>query len=149
MASNSPGGFATGVVIRGVPIDVPNPGEVFWVNNSSVLAKNGRAGSNGNDGTYRSPFLTIDYAIGKCTASRGDVIYVMPGHSETVGAANDIDFDVAGVTVIGLGFGATQAQIRFTAAAASITVDATDITLFGLRLTAAFADVAAAIYLNS
>ena len=149
MSSNYPGGFATGVVIRGVPIDVPNPGEVFWVNNSSVLAKGARAGSNGNDGTYRSPFSTIDYAIGKCTADRGDVIYVMPGHSETVGAANDIDFDVAGITVIGLGFGSKQAQIRFTAAAASITIDAADITWFGLRLTAAFEDVAAAVDLNA
>ena len=149
MSSNYPNGFATGVVIRGTPIDIPNPGEVFWVNNSSVLAKGGVGGSNGNDGSYRRPFLTIDYAIGKCTASRGDVIYVMPGHSETVAAANDIDFDVAGVTVIGLGFGSTQAQVRFTDAAASITVDAADVTWVNLRLTAAVSDLLIAIDLNA
>jgi hypothetical protein len=78
--SSFPNGFAQGVSIRGVPVDVPHPGQVFWVNNSSVLAEGGITGSNGNDGTYRKPFASIDYAIGKCKANRGDVIYVMPGH---------------------------------------------------------------------
>ena len=106
--SNYPNGWRNGVVVRGVPIEIPHPGKVFWVNNSSVLAEGGIAGSDGNDGTYQRPFGTIDYAVGRCTANRGDVIYVMPGHSETIGAAAAVDFDVAGITVIGLGRGALQ-----------------------------------------
>ena len=144
-SSNYPNGFAGGLVVRGMPIDIPHPGEVFWVNNSGVLAKGGVGGSNGNDGTYRRPWSTIDYAIGKCTESRGDVIYCMPGHSETVATAAALDFDVAGVTVIGLGYGANQAQMRLTAAAAHIEIAAANVTWINMRITAAFADVAQAI----
>ena len=136
MSSNFPNGFANRVVIRGTPIDIPNPGEVFWVNNSSVLAKGARGGSDGNDGTYRSPFATLDYAVGKCTADRGDVIYIMPGHLETFTAASGVDFDVAGVTVIGLGRGSKQPQFRFNDTAATMIVGANNIGLYNLRFTA-------------
>lgn len=50
------------------------------------------------------PFLTIDYAIGQCTASNGDIIYVMPGHAETLSAASAIAVDVIGIKIVGLGF---------------------------------------------
>jgi len=39
MSSNFPNGFKGGVTIRGIPLQLLNPGEVFWVNNSGVLAK--------------------------------------------------------------------------------------------------------------
>ena len=135
--SNYPGGFSNGVTIRGVPIDSPNPGEVFWVNNSSVLAKGGVGGSNNNDGSYRRPFKTIDYAIGKCTANRGDIIYVMPGHSETVSTATGgtaaVDIDVAGVSIIGLGTGAKQARFDFTLAAGAVTVGASNVSIINMN----------------
>ena len=102
MASNYPNGFSGGVTIRGVPLHQAHPGEVFYVNNSSVLAKGGVGGSNGNDGSYRRPFSTIDYAIGKCSAGRGDVIYVMPGHAETVISATTIAAGVAVPAVMGI-----------------------------------------------
>lgn len=144
-SSNYPGGFAGGLLVRGMPIDIPHPGEVFWVNNSGVLAKGGTGATNGKKGTYREPFLTIDYAISRCTAGRGDVIYAMPGHSETCGSAAAVDFDVAGVTLIGLGYGGNQAQIRLTAAAAHIEIAAANVTWINMRITAAFSDVAQAI----
>jgi hypothetical protein len=148
-SSNYPNGFANGVTIRGVPIDIPHPGEVFWVNNSGVLAKGGVAGSNSNDGSYRRPFSTIDYAIGKCTANRGDVIYAMPGHSEAVSAADGIDFDVAGVTLIGLGQGSDRAQLRITAAGANIAIGAANVSWVNMRITAAVADVVEAINIEA
>src|SRR3990167_8350785 len=98
-----PTGFSTGITVRGLPLSVSHPGEIFWVNNSSVLAKGGVSGSNTGGGTYHRPFSTIDYAIGRCVASRGDVIMVMPGHAENVTAAAGITMDVAGVALIGLG----------------------------------------------
>jgi len=137
MSSNYPGGFSNGVTIREVPIDIPNPGKVFWVNNSSVLADKGVGGSNGNDGTYRRPFATIDYAIGKCTANRGDVIYVMPGHVETVSTATAgtaaVDIDVAGVSIIGLGRGSKQARFDFTLAAGAVTVGASNVSIINMN----------------
>jgi len=133
MTSNYPHGWENGVVINGVPYDKPHSGEVFWVNNSGVLATKGIGAANANKGSYLQPFLTIDYAVGRCTANRGDVIYVMPGHSETVSGAAGIDFDVAGITVIGLGTGDKQPRIDFTATTSTVEVNADNITLQNLN----------------
>lgn len=122
--SNFPHGFAHGVSIRGVPLVNLHPGKVVFVNNSSVLPEGGIAGSNQNPGTYLQPYSTIDYAIGQCTASRGDIILVMPGHAETVSAAAGIALDVAGVAVVGLGRGSLRPSLNFTATAATMTMSA-------------------------
>ena len=150
MKSNYPGGFAGGITVRGVPIDIPHPGEVFWVNNSSVLAKGGVGGSNGNPGTYQKPFSTIDYAVGRCTASRGDVIYVMPGHVETVTAAAGLDLDVAGITIIGLGSGSIRPTVNFTTATtADMDVDAANITMVNMLFTGGVDALAGPIDINA
>ncbi len=137
-----PGGFANGVSVRGMPLLALNPGEVFWVNNTSVLVKGGIGGSNGNKGTYKRPFASIDYAIGRCTASRGDIIVVMPGHVETVTTASTNEFDVIGVTIVGLGRGTMQPQFHFTTnAATDINITAADITFYNMRFTAGVQDI--------
>jgi len=142
MSSNFPNGFSNGVTIRGVPLLQVHPGEVFWVNNSSVLAKNGVGGSNGNDGSYRRPFSTLDYAIGRCTADRGDIIAVMPGHAESISSASAITFDVAGVAVIGLGSGAKRPLFTFdTIASATAVVSAANCSFSNLQFTANLIDV--------
>ena len=134
--SNYPNGFSNGLVVKGVPVEIPHPGKVFWVNNSTVLPDLGLAGSDGNEGSYLKPFSTIDYAIGKCKANRGDVIYAMPGHSETVSAASGVDFDVAGVRLIGLGHGSKQARFNYTAAAATVAVGADDVVVENMNFRA-------------
>ena len=144
--SNYPNGFTNGLTIRGMPITVAHPGKVFFVNSTSVLAAtdDGVAGADTpSAGTYQRPFATIDYAIGQCTASRGDIIMVMPGHTETVSAAGDIACDVAGVAIIGLGSGTLRPTITLdTATTASITVSAANVAFKNVIFTADFADVA-------
>ena len=134
--SSYPNGWKGGVVVKGVPLEIPNPGKVFWVNNSGVIPQGGIGGSDSNDGTYLRPFSTIDATIGKCTANRGDVIYVMPGHSETITTDSEIDFDVAGVRCIGLGHGGGMAQIAYNATAATVAIGADDVIIQNMRFTA-------------
>lgn len=144
--SQYPGGFANGITIRGVPLQILHPGKVFWVNNSGVLPDGGIGGSNGNDGTYLRPFSTIDYAIGRCTANRGDVVVVMPGHVETVSAAAGIVWDVAGVATVGLGSGTKRPKISFTTAAtADVDITAANCSFYNLEFQANFADVTAGL----
>lgn len=134
--SNFPNGFMNGVTIRDVPVEIPHPGKVFWVNGSTTsshLAPLGLGGSNGNPGTYTKPFATIDYAVGKCSAGRGDVIYVMPNHVETIGAAAALDLDVNGVTVIGLGRGASQPRLDFTATAGTVEINADNVAIHNIN----------------
>lgn len=120
--SSYPGGFANGVVVRGVPLLTAYPGDVFWVDSVN--------GSNSNKGTYQRPFASLDYAVGRCTASRGDIIVAKPGHVETVTAAGGLDLDVAGIALLGLGAGSLRPTINFTTATtADMDVDAANITM--------------------
>ena len=147
MSSNYPNGFAEGVTIRGIPLTHLHSGNVYWVNNSSVLPQGGSPGANvTGHGTYLKPFNTIDYAIGRCTASRGDIIAVMPGHSETVITDGGIACDVAGVAIVGIGSGTLRPKIVLdTAAAAAVTVTAANVSFYNLVFEASFADVTNAI----
>jgi len=149
--SNFPGGFKDGVTIKGVPLTITNPGEVFFVSNADVLLdKNqsiaGADSTSPSNGTFQRPFRTIDFAIGRCVASRGDVIFVLPGHEETITTDGGIACDVAGVSIIGIGSGALRPKVVLdTAAAAAVTVSAANVTLMNLVLEASFADITNAI----
>tara|TARA_R110000772_G_scaffold250693_1_gene365396 strand:- start:74 stop:1036 length:963 start_codon:yes stop_codon:yes gene_type:complete len=141
--SNYPNGFLNGVTIRDVPLQQSQPGQVFWVNSSTVLAKGGIGGSNGNPGTYTKPFSTLDYAVGRCTASRGDIIMLMPGFTETVSTATALALDVAGVAIVGLGSGTLRPNITLdTVTTATIAVSAANISIKNVIFTASFADIA-------
>lgn len=82
-----------------------------------------------------APFATIDYAIGQCTANQGDVIFVMPGHAETLATAGAIAADVAGVSIIGLGQGANRPTLSLSATGSTIAVSAASVTFQNLRVT--------------
>lgn len=98
-------------------------GKYIWV--SSII------GSNNNTGkSPAKPVATINKALDLATASNGDVIVCMPGHAESVVGAGGIAIDVIGVQVIGCGSGALRPTITLgTAAAASITVTAANVTI--------------------
>lgn len=91
---------------------------------------------------------TVDAAIGLCTANAGDVIYVLPGHTETV-TATSIAHDVAGVQVIGLGSGLNRPTFTYGAAAATITVSAANGAWKNCHFVANFDNVAAAFTLGA
>lgn len=96
------------------------------------------------------PFATIDYAVGQCTANNGDIIYVMPGHAETVSAAGGLDLDVAGISVVGLGSGTDQPTVTLdTIASADVDIDAANVTVENIHFIAGVADVVAAIDVNA
>lgn len=63
---------------------------------------------NDPDGEVRF-FATIQAGIDACTADADDIVLVMPGHTETITAA--IDMDTAGVKVIGLGDGTLRPTV--------------------------------------
>src|ERR1035437_1496765 len=112
--TNYPNGFANGLSVRGMPLTQMQPGQVFFVGNSSVLNPQQRAGSDGNRGTFLDPFATLNYAVNTmCVQGRGDIVFVLPGHSETVIDATPY-FQMNGVAVIGLGSGNSRPTINFT-----------------------------------
>ena len=132
--SNYSGGFADGVVIRGVPLSMSHPGKVFWVYNGTALLPGQKNGSDGNDGSFNAPFSTLDYAIGRCTANRGDVIMIKPGHSETL-SATSVAVDVAGIAIVGIGKGSMRPTFNATATASVFPISAANVTVHNLLFT--------------
>lgn len=82
-----------------------------------------------------SPCLTVDYAIGLCTASNGDVIHAMPGHAETLSGEAAWAIDKAGITILGHGTGNSRPVISIDTEhteAAPILISAASCTLDNL-----------------
>ena len=88
-----------------------HPGALWFVNSASTTGADAAGYGHNPD----APFLTLDYAIAYCTA--GDVIYCMPGHAENLAADSTVDVDVAGLKIVGLGWGASRPTFTCTAAA--------------------------------
>lgn len=142
--ANYPGGFKDGISIRGVPLTLTHPGKVFWVSNTSTLLYNQKAGSDGNDGSFNAPYATLEKAINQCVADRGDVIFIKPGHAENVASATALNFDVAGIAIIGLGTGTKRPTFTVTTAnTATIPVSAANITVMNCVFVANFLSIAA------
>lgn len=120
--------------------DIPKTsGRVFWVAASASYTVDGRTyvASDGNDGlSPERALLTLDYAIGLCTASANDVIVLLPGaHSWAASVAAD----VAGVTITGLPGGAghplrQRASITTSASDEIINVTAANIEIAYLHI---------------
>lgn len=144
-ASNYPAGF-NNVTIRGVPLTQAHPGQVYWVSNSSATVLPGHIGaSDANPGSFAAPFSTLQKAIDVCVANRGDIIFVKPGHAESVSSATALAFNKAGVAIVGLGAGTKRPTLTFdTANTATIAVSADNMAITNFRFVANFLGIAAA-----
>jgi hypothetical protein len=123
-----------------------HPGAIWFVDSGHSYASDAA----GFGRTPDAPLATLDYAVGLCTASQGDVIYAMPGHAETVSAAAGLDLDKIGISIIGLGNGTLQPTITLdTADTADIDIDAASITIENIHFISNFLNIAAAIDVNA
>lgn len=148
--TNFPAGFAQGINIRGLPLVQTQPGQVFWLDNSSVLQVGGAAGSDGNRGTWQRPFATLAGAIAQCVASRGDIIFVGTGHAENISDATTTAMSKAGIAVIGLGSGSLRPTFTFdTANTSTIPVSAANCSFQNCLFVANFLTIAAPFTLST
>lgn len=120
-------------------------GKVFIVGKSAVAYRDIYQEIFGPDadGAVRF-FSTIDAAIGACTASAGDTIFVLPGHTEAV-TSSSIACDVAGVNIIGLGSGSYKPTLTFGATDSRINVTAANCKWENFRWTAGIGDIVTAV----
>jgi hypothetical protein len=135
--------FPNGISSFGVP--VLGGGSIPATTGNTYFVSSG-AGSSGAVGTSPSnPLATIDQAINKCTADKGDQIIVMPGHAETIASATSLVVDVAGISIIGLGNGRNRPVLSFSATASRIPVSANDVLIEGLVFLGAVADIVSGV----
>lgn len=107
----------------------PN-GNIFYVNSNH----DSKSDASGYGRSPDSPFATLDYAIGQCTANNDDVINVAAQHAETIIAADGVNADVAGITIIGHGKGDKRPTFTMgTATTATFGINADNVTIKNLR----------------
>lgn len=97
------------------------------------------------------PTLAAMVADSNVVSARGDVVLVLPGHTETMIAATTLSLNKAGLHIVGLGEGDARPTVSFTTATtADFNIDSANITIenFIFDLTGIDA-VAAAIDVNA
>ncbi len=105
--------YPNGVASYGIPLpagDYLTSGKYFFVNNTNAKARD--AAEMGTE--WDKPFRTIDFAIGRCTAGKGDIIFVAPWHQETISSAAAINLDVNGVRIVGVGTGQSRPRLTWS-----------------------------------
>lgn len=148
--SNFPNGFNYGLLVRGLPLMQSQPGRLFWLYNGTTLEPGEVGGADGNRGTYTAPFASLNYALTKCSANRGDVIVIKPGHAETISTATACAFATAGVAIIGLGAGSSRPKFTLdTANTATIVVSVDNVSISNCQFVANFLSIAACFTLTT
>lgn len=130
----------------------PTTGRVVFVGASSLALVNEvqqMYGTTYPDG-MRTVFTTLALAIASCVASRGDLIIVLPGHTETISSSTALAFNIAGITIVGIGNGALKPTFTLdTAATARIAVSVANVTVRNIKFVANFADIATVFLLTT
>jgi len=125
--------------IQGMGGAGPFMGEVHYVGKSGLAAVNWLSGRVHGDNMH----ATLDAAIDACVASRGDTIYVLPYHTETITGAGGITSDKAGVTIQGLGrYDARPTFLMDGAATVTALFTAANTSMDNLKFNPGHADIA-------
>lgn len=92
----------------------------------------------------------IKTAVALCTAGAGDVIAVLPGHTETLSSATALALNVADVSIVGLGEGTSMPKITMdTGTTTTIPVSVANVTIENVIFSANFADIVSAFTLTT
>lgn len=106
-------------------------GYVFYVGNSSQLSSISDAGP----GVAGRCYSTVSAALGQCVSGRGDVIYVLPGYSESIATADAWSALAAtDVSIIGMGRGTNRPTFTWTTATSTVLFDTANFKLFNCQL---------------
>jgi len=128
--------FPQGVSSYGVPqlggVSIPSTtGKYIFVDSVT--------GSNGNNGSSPTqPVASISAAQDLATASKGDVVVIMPGHAETLTAV--VTLSKAGVTYLGLGQGLLKPTITGNGAVDMFSLTGANIVMDNIHFAAPLTD---------
>ncbi|MES0339863.1 MAG: hypothetical protein ABUK15_07390 [Anaerolineales bacterium] len=125
-------------------LDRLTTGEVWFVDSGASNATNGNLGDSPD-----RPFATLNGAINSATASNGDQIVLMPGHTETVSSALTQVISKAGLTIIGVGVGSNRPTFNFTATASSFEIDSANTTIENVRFVAGISAVVVGVNVDA
>lgn len=106
-------------------------GYVFYVGSSAQLASIGDAAP----GVSSRCYSTVNTALSQCVSGRGDVIYVLPGYTESIAAADSwSNLGATDVSIIGMGRGTNRPTFTWTTAGSTVLFDTANFKLFNCNL---------------
>jgi hypothetical protein len=79
-------------------------------------------------------YTTLNKALALCRSGRGDIVVVLPGHSESISAADQMSNLKAGTIILGCGHGSLRPTFTWTAAASTFLLDVANVRLHNLNL---------------
>ena len=107
-------------------------GGVYYVGSTAQLAQLGLVGPSIAGSTYSS----INAALGAAVSGRGDIIYVLPGYTETISIADQWALlgPKTDISIIGMGHGSNRPTITWSATASSILMDSANLNISNMVL---------------
>ena len=148
--------FSNGVASFGIPVYGPAIGlnQILtgnvWFVNTSATGGGIDSLSGGNGQSMAAPFKTLAFAITSATANNNDYIYIAQGSTITISSATSLLLNKAGITIIGLGNGASRPLFNYTTAnTATIPVSADNIVVQNCRFSANFLSIATAFTVST
>lgn len=144
MPTNFPGGVSS----FGFPLVGSGPyvttGGVFFVHSGTGI--NAPGGRQGRGSSPSTPWASIAYAITQATSAKGDIIFVLPGHTESITAAAGWAITSKnGLSIIGIGNPGNRPVITFsTSTAAQITCSSSGVRWVNLEFDLTGIDAVAA-----
>lgn len=119
-------------------------GSVYFVDSGATNTSDGNPGHNPS-----KPLATLNGAMDRVTANQGDIIYLMPGHAESLDDATDVVCDVAGVKIIGIGEGRTKPAFTFSGTAGSFEMNAANTLIENVRFLASVSAVVVGVNVDA
>ncbi len=106
-----------------------------WVAPGAQVTFLGPAGVFDASVIENSRVATLNAALARCRSGKGDVVFVLPGYSEDINAADFATSLVAGTNIVGVsGFNTgLMPTWSFSAIAATILLDVANCTISGMR----------------
>ena len=77
----------------------------------------------------RGVYTDLNSALGQCRSGYGDAVIVLPGHTENIDSADDMDNLVAGTQIIGCGAGSYRPTFTWTLATSTFLFDVAGVKL--------------------
>lgn len=107
-------------------------GGIFYVGTAARIAQFQQVGPSIQGKTY----TTIDQALAQCESGRGDVIYVLPGYTETIAGADQWASlgTKTDISLVGLGNGTNRPTITWSVAGSSILMDSANFNITNMVL---------------
>lgn len=84
----------------------------------------------GDDTNFSGMLVTtLNAGLARCRSGMGDIVYVLPGHVESITGADFFSSLVAGTNIVGLGTGTTRPTFTWTATASTFLFDVANTVL--------------------